>query len=393
MGIEKVQLSEDFIQLARTALAGRPQDVQLLIHRASKKYHDALPQMTDALVALLKESPSRSSPLRKQVDTPLPVDLDSRLQLLRIERDTPENTPILSAENESVLRQVISERQKSNALFKLGLHPTKSMLLTGPPGVGKTLTAKWLASCLKRPLLILDLAAVMSSYLGRTGNNIRYVLDYAKNTECVLLIDELDAIAKRRDDNSEIGELKRLVTVLLQEIDDWPPTGLLLAATNHPDLLDPAVWRRFEVILKFNTPDRNQIEQLIERLLNGQVPDVTLWSRVLSYAFLGKSLSEVERQITFLRKTSAIQSTSIVEGIQSLIDTNANLTHQQKVELACLLDENGIVSQRRAYEITGISRDTIRKHRKEKPDQSVKTTVTKKRTTKSQTKKVNHGKA
>lgn len=370
MTVKNAQLSDDFIQLARTALAGRSQDIQLLIHRATKKYNEALPQMTDALLALLKESPSRSSPLRKQMDAPLPVDLDSRLQLLRIEMDVPEHNPILSKQNEAILNQVISERENSGALHKLGLHPTKSMLFTGAPGVGKTLAAKWIASRLKRPLLVLDLAAVMSSFLGRTGNNIRYVLDYAKNTECVLLIDELDAIAKRRDDNSEIGELKRLVTVLLQEIDDWPPTGLLLAATNHPDLLDPAIWRRFEVVLKFEIPLQPLIEEQIKRLLIHQMEDTSSWSKVLSYVLLGKSFSEVERQITLLRKTSAIGNKPLVEGIEALIHTNANLTHEQKVALACALEENGIVSQRRAYEITGVSRDTIRKHRKEINEQS-----------------------
>lgn len=371
MSIQKIQLSEDFIQLARTALAGRPQDIQLLIHRASKKYHAAFPQMTDSLLALLKESPSRSSPLRKQMDAPLPVDIDSRLQLLRIEMDAPEFDPILSSENDFILKQVMAERQNSNALFKLGLHPTKSILFTGPPGVGKTLAAKWIATQLKRPLLVLDLTAVMSSYLGRTGNNIRYVLDYAKNTECVLLLDELDAIAKRRDDDSEIGELKRLVTVLLQEIDDWPPTGLLIAATNHPNLLDPAIWRRFEAVLKFDIPNQVQIEAQTNRLLNEQMEDSHLWSKVLSYVFAGKSFSEIERQITMLRKTAAMTNKPLVEGIEMLIISNPLLNHIQKVELACTLENSGVFSQRRAGEVTGISRDTMRKYRRDVSEKSI----------------------
>ena len=94
----------------------------------------------------------------------------------------------------------------------------------------------------------------MSSFLGRTGNNVRNVLDFAKGVSCVFLLDEFDAIAKRRDDAVEVGELKRLVTVLLQEIDQWPASGLLIAATNHYNLLDPAVWRRFELVVGFPMP-------------------------------------------------------------------------------------------------------------------------------------------
>jgi hypothetical protein len=96
---------------------------------------------------------------------------------------------------------------------------------------------------------VLDLIVVMSSYLGKTGNNLRSALDHAKANEAILLLDEIDAIAKRRSDESDVGELKRLVTVMLQEVDDWPDTDLLLAATNHPELVDPALWRRFDAEL------------------------------------------------------------------------------------------------------------------------------------------------
>lgn len=383
------KLPEDFIQLARTALAGRPQDIQLLIHRASKRYKETIPSLTEGLVALMRESPSRSSPLRKQMDIPLPVDLDSRLQLLRVETSAPEYNPILSNENNEMIQQVLSERQNSTALFKHGLQPTRSMLFTGPPGVGKTLAAKWIASQLNRPLLILDLAAVMSSYLGRTGNNIRFVLDYAKSIECVLLIDELDAIAKRRDDSGEIGELKRLVTVLLQEIDDWPASGLLLAATNHPDLLDPAVWRRFEAIVRFGIPVRAQVEALIKRLLKEEFNDRELWCKVLSYMLVGKSFSEVERQINLFRKSAAISGKQIHESIELLIGSNQFLSRDERIELAVLLYDKGILSQRQATEMTGVARETIRKHTEEKKDSVVLTTSkTKSHRTKPVAKKV-----
>lgn len=364
-------LSNDFIQLARTALTGRQQDVLLIIHRASKKFKSLSPELTKSLIALMQESPTRTTPLRKHSETPLPVDLDSRLQLLRLENNTLDHVPILAEQIQSSLNQVLSERKNAKILFNHGLNPTKSILFNGPPGVGKTMAAKWIAGQLNKPLVVLDLAAVMSSFLGRTGNNIRFVLDYAKNTDCVLLLDELDAIAKRRDDNTEIGELKRLVTVLLQEIDDWPATGLLIAATNHPDLLDPAVWRRFEMVLNFNNPSNELIEQQVNNLLKAHLDQPEEWSKILSFVFSGKSFSEIERQINQLRKAAAVEGSSLDRKLEQLVTLESDLTKDQKIELARALYDSGVVSQRKAQQLTGIARETIRKNVKKKIETNI----------------------
>lgn len=358
---KKKELPSDFLQLARIALTGRPQDVQLLLHKASKKFDHDFPEMTEGLISLLKESPTRATPLRKNIEAPLPVDLDSRLQLLRIESGILDHPPIFSEKIHGSLSQIVSERKNIRALMRHGLLPTKSILFSGPPGVGKTMAAKWIAKELNLPLLILDLTAVMSSYLGRTGNNIRFVLDYAKKTDCVLLLDEVDAIAKKRDDTSEIGELKRLVTVLLQEIDDWPSTGLLIAATNHPNLLDPAIWRRFEMIIEFKNPTREQTSQLSKTLLKNEVDDPEKWGKVLSILLSGKSFSEVERQLNIIRRSAAIHEKSLEEELKNFILSDNELSHSEKLDLACELVDEKIISQRQANELTGISRNTIRK--------------------------------
>jgi SpoVK/Ycf46/Vps4 family AAA+-type ATPase len=356
----------DLINLARIALSGRQQDVQLLIHKLSKRYQKQNLDIANALIALLQESPTRASPLRKQVDTPLPVDVDSRLQLLRVENPELEHEPILSKNIEIALAQIVSERKDTKSLLEAGLHPTKSILFTGPPGVGKTMAARWIASRLHRPLLVLDLTAVMSSFLGKTGNNVRYVLDYAKSIECVLLLDEFDSIAKRRDDNAEIGELKRLVTVLLQEVDDWPSSGLLIAATNHPDLLDPAAWRRFELILNFQMPEPEQIKKLTTLLLSPYMKEYRAWTEVLSWALKGRSYSDIEREILLARRSSVVHQIPLDTQLEQILLPNDRLSHAEKVEFAYLLSQSKIISQRRAHEITGIARETIRHYNKNK---------------------------
>lgn len=358
----KKEIIDDFIQLARLALIGRQQDVQLLIHKIAKRYRVDYPNVTDSLIGLLQEAPTRSLPLRKQTDIPVPVDIDSRLQLLKIEAPVLDHDLILPTGLENSIHQIVAERQAVSSLLSVGLQPTKSVLFTGKPGVGKTMAAKWISAQLKKPLLILDLTAVMSSFLGKTGNNLRQVLDYAKGIDCVLLLDELDAIAKRRDDSAEVGELKRLVTVLLQEIDDWPASGLLIAATNHPDLLDPAVWRRFESILEFPMPSIEQIRQLATSLLEPHLRDADKWSTILSLSLKGKSFSSIEHDILLARRTSIVSKQPLEQCLELLLQPITSASHEEKLQLAISLIESGIVSQRRAHEITGIARETIRKY-------------------------------
>ena len=168
---------------------------------------------------------------------------------------------------EAVIAALIDQRRQAERLALTGLEPPKSLLLQGPPGVGKTLTARFLAHELGLPLMTVELAALMSSLLGQTGQNLRQLLDHARSFPCVLLLDEFDAVAKRRDDQSDIGELKRLVNVLLLELERWPDTGLLIAATNHPQLLDPAVGRRFDITLALDLPGQAERVTIMQRAL------------------------------------------------------------------------------------------------------------------------------
>lgn len=362
MADEITLTTKSFVQLARLALSTDAPEAQTMLRRLARQHRADSPAAADALVQLLRVGPTRgaSSSAQPVVD---PVDVDSRLPLVR--REDPvvlRFEPILDEALSGALEQLASEHERSDELYSAGLAPTRTALFVGPPGVGKTLAARWLARRLELPLVVLDLSSVMSSFLGRTGNNVRRVLDHARISDCVLLLDELDAVAKRRDDTSEIGELKRLVTVLLQEIDRWPEGSLLLAASNHSELLDPAVWRRFETVLTFDLPDLLARRAAIRAYLDDE-PVADEVEAFLVEVSAGSSLSVLESQVFAARRVALLGDMSLTEAILRMSRSKLDdLPSSDRGRLAARMVASNGLSQRQVSHLTGVSRDTLRKY-------------------------------
>lgn len=195
-----------------------------------------------------------------------PRDKDSLLDLYEIMHpDVELKDVILPDSQKKIIEQVIEEQRKAEQLLKHNMEPVNRMLLCGPPGCGKTMTAYAIAHELDLPVAYVRLDGLVSSYLGQTSTNLRKVFDSVKTQRIILFLDEFDAIAKKRDDSNELGELKRVVTTLLQNFDNMPGNVFLIAATNHEHLLDPAIWRRFNVTITLELPNLQQRETLLEK--------------------------------------------------------------------------------------------------------------------------------
>jgi AAA+ superfamily predicted ATPase len=164
-------------------------------------------------------------------------------------------------------RQLVEEHRRADVLRASGYEPRHRVLLSGPPGNGKTSFAEAIAEGLGLPFYVVRYDALIGSYLGETNARLRKLFDYVRTTPSVLFFDEFDAIGKERGDNHETGEIKRVVSFLLMQLDQLPSYVIVVAATNHGELLDRAVWRRFQMRLSMPAPKKNEIAVFLDRII------------------------------------------------------------------------------------------------------------------------------
>lgn len=246
-------------------------------------------------------------------------------------------------------------------------------MFVGPPGVGKTMTAAYLASELAMPLVVIDPTVIMSSYLGNSAKNLRGVLEQARHEECVVFFDEFDAIAKSRDDGNDIGEVKRLVNSLLLEL-DRSHRALVIAATNYDQVLDPAIKRRFDTVIEFSLPGPDERRELIgahPALVSLGVAGSVV--ELLTLATHGWSPSDIERHLNALTRTAILASTGAADsadgadpgravaewGINLLNNSDADSDIRR--EIASVAVNVMHYSHRQAADLLGVTHPTISK--------------------------------
>ena len=240
IGLVEAAMGADFSAVRRAG--------SQLVRRFSE---EGQPEHATRLRGVLRK---RSAPLRTSGHVQeLPLDGRSRLPLVD-ENPLPSMPVLMEVETEAVVTRFVEDALHAERLSQAGIESGLRLILCGPPGTGKTLLAGHIAARLNKPFQVARLDATISSLLGDTAKNIRCIFDHVSERSWFVFLDEIDAIAKLRDDQREIGELKRVVNTLIQGLDDLDDQTVVIAATNHPGLLDPAVWRRFPYRVEMRLP-------------------------------------------------------------------------------------------------------------------------------------------
>jgi len=200
-------------------------------------------------------------------------------------------------------REVVEEHQRAELLRSYSIEPRHKILFAGPPGNGKTSLAEGLAFALMYPLIVVRYEGIIGSYLGETAVRLRKIFDFVRSRQCVLFFDEFDTVGKERGDLHETGEIKRVVSSLLLQIDELPSHVVVVVATNHPELLDRAVWRRFQVRVSLPAPSQQAIVKYIEMFqqklkvsLNYEIEKIAEKLKDVSFAEVEDFCNDIHRQ-------------------------------------------------------------------------------------------------
>ena len=244
----------------------------------------------------------------------LPISRKSRETLATlIPRNSLEHHMVLPIDTEARFARIEREYAARNRLSMHGLRHRKTALLYGPPGCGKSLGAQRLAWNLGLPLMKVRFDAMLSSFFGESLSNLRSVFDSAKQSPCVLLLDECDFIARSREGSKDVGEASRIVNMLLQLMEEFDSPGLLVATTNLESALDEALFRRFDEVLQIPYPGKEEVQRLLRHTLSGVNVEKNInWPSIVE-ALLGRSAAQVVKVAQDAAKAVVLNGEKLVQ--------------------------------------------------------------------------------
>jgi len=305
----------------------------------------------------------------------LPRDSSSRSPL--VEESSWPSTPIMLSDEIGLgVNQFLEDAKNIDLLSKEGISSRLGLLLYGPPGSGKSLLAGHIAAELKRPLYVARLDSLISSKLGETSKNIRGMFDFIPSKNAVLFIDEMDAIAKLRDDTQELGELKRVVNGVLQGLDSLTDDVVVIGATNHPHLLDSAIWRRFPYKLELGNPIEQVRQSMWLQFLYMNNPLKLVEAQLLAKISENLSGADIENISFAIRRreilgkfnlTPAQTILAVISAVSGKLNflENKELDTEDKRKIALILQDKGNLTQQDIADFIGVTRQMVHRYLKE----------------------------
>ena len=231
---------------------------------------------------------------------------------------------------ENQLLRILKEQRLFAKIREHGLSPRRKLLLVGPPGSGKTMTASALAGELGLPLFLVRLDALITKFMGETAAKLRQVFDSITDVRGVYFFDEFDAIGSQRGLANDVGEIRRVLNSFLQMIEHDHSNSLIIAATNHPEILDHALFRRFDDVIEYKLPGYEQVATLVSRRLGKFKPKkfnlkrVVAEAEMLSYAELCRAVDESIKE-AILRDGDSISEATLVDMLHERKKISAKL--------------------------------------------------------------------
>jgi len=377
--------------LCRAASSDDKENVEYNIQRLVDAYKkDGHEKEAKTLEKILKSSQkvkpmvaatiSASSALEGEIlteKTPVPVDKETAAPILEVifANGLPQDEPLFNDQIKEAVDSVVLEWTNYSKLVKMNATPSRSCLIYGDPGTGKTHLAKWIAKRVGLPVVLAKLDGIVSSFLGTSSRNISNLFKFANRYKCVLLLDEFDAIAKLRDDPQEVGEVKRIVNTLLQCLDDREEVGFTIGVTNHEQLLDPAIWRRFDVQIEIPKPSEGVLPVLIKKFVKPlEYNEAEV--QFLSWCLQGTTGADVQKMANWLKRMSIIpeyKDQSLVRLMQRYVLLNTGRVSKMVKEaldkpldemVRNILNDNPTLKQKDLAEMFNLAPSSISKLKK-----------------------------